>query len=60
MRRNATRQATQVPAGIVRATPLAGGWHLIEIGRTKGVKRFNLSDAEARQLIEVLGEVLPE
>jgi hypothetical protein len=36
------------------------GWYLVMIGRARKVKRFNLREAEARQLVEQLKEYLGE
>lgn len=43
-----------VPEGQVTLTSLGAGWWLVQIGRARYVKRFNLSDAEARQLRDLL------
>jgi hypothetical protein len=43
------------PPGQVRAEPHSDGvWWLIRIGRNRGEKRFNLTRAEAAELIRVL------
>lgn len=44
--------------GLVRTTPLPNGRLLVEIGRARYVKRFNLAPAEAAQLHEQLGPYL--
>lgn len=50
----------KVPAaGVVRVTPLRNGRYLVEIGRARYVKRFNLSDAEARELYARIGATVP-
>jgi len=44
----------QVPAGQIVVTPHEGGWFLIQIGRARYTKRFNLSRAEASELVDRL------
>ncbi len=58
------RSGEHVPDGIVKAELNAsrGGrrWYLVSIGRSRYVKRFNLTDAEARQLIDVLTDLISQ
>ena len=55
----ASKQEPLTPAGIVEVERSADdGWLLVKIGRARYVKRFNLSQAEAAQLIEHLREFL--
>jgi hypothetical protein len=42
------------PPGVVQVDTLSGGWFHVQLGRNRRVKRFNLSDAEARQLLDRL------
>lgn len=43
-----------VPTGQVEIEPLGDGWYHVAIGRAKTTKRFNLSHAEAAELVRVL------
>ena len=57
-----TLSKTDVPAGTVTVRPhprRIGGqrWFLIEIGRGRYVKRLNISDDEAAQLVARLAEL---
>jgi len=47
------------PDGVVRITPQTGGKYLVEIGRGKYVKRFQLSHAEASELYSQLPAMVP-
>jgi hypothetical protein len=47
------------PDGVVRITPQSGGKYLVEIGRGKYVKRFQLSHAEASELYSQLAATVP-
>jgi hypothetical protein len=47
------------PDGVVRMTPQSGGKYLVEIGRGKYTKRFQLSHAEATQLYSQLPAIVP-
>jgi hypothetical protein len=48
-----------VPTGQVQTEPIGDGWYHVAIGRPKGTKRFNLTRAEAAELVRVLrAEVL--
>ena len=49
-------QSLAVPEGVVTAIR-EGEWIGVAIGRGKYVKRFNLRDAEARQLLELLAKL---
>lgn len=51
-------ETADVPTGQVRVDPHGSGWYLIQIGRGRYTKRFNLSDAEIRQLIDKFADVL--
>lgn len=42
------------PPGVVQVDTLSAGWFHVQLGRRRGPKRFNLSDAEARQLVDRL------
>lgn len=48
-----------VADGIVTAER-SGEWIYVQIGRSRYVKRFNLRDSEARQLIELLTSLISE
>jgi hypothetical protein len=48
-----------VADGVVTAQR-EGEWIKVQIGRSRYVKRFNLNDAEARQLVKLLAELLPD
>lgn len=53
--------ARTVPTGQVEVAPLGDGWYHVAIGRARVTKRFNLSRAEAAELVRVLrAEVLAE
>ena len=44
-----------IPTGQVEITPHKGGeWFLVQIGRGRYTKRFNISRAEAEQLLSEL------
>lgn len=43
-----------IPDGVVLAEYMGDGWYRVGIGRARGPKVFNLSDAEARQLVTKL------
>lgn len=45
-----TAQPREVPAGQVDIAPHGTGWYLVQIGRGRYTKRFNLSDNELRQI----------
>ena len=45
---------TELEPGTVQITAHSAGWHLVEIGRQRRTKRFNLSTAEARRLLDAL------
>jgi hypothetical protein len=47
------------PPGTVRMTPQTGGKYLVEIGRGRYVKRFQLSHAEASELYSQLAATMP-
>jgi hypothetical protein len=48
-------ETTDVPDGqVVVQEHDKDGWLLVEIGRGRYVKRFNLRDTEARQLVALL------
>jgi hypothetical protein len=47
-----------IPDGQVRTTPQPNGRFLVEIGRARYVKRFNLSGAEAAQVAAQLAAQL--
>lgn len=49
----------RLPEGQVLVGRLDSEWYMIQIGRARKVKRFNIRDSEARQLIEQLKELLP-
>jgi len=46
------------PEHVVTAERTKDGWILVHITRTRYIKRFNLRDSEARQLIEELSALL--
>jgi hypothetical protein len=46
--------ARPIPQGVVLAEYIGDGWYQVGIGRARGPKVFNLSDAEARQLVDRL------
>ncbi len=46
--------------GEVLVEPSRSGWFFVQVGRHKGIKRFNLSDDEARQLIEQICASRPD
>jgi hypothetical protein len=54
--------AAALASGVVRVTDnldrRGNHWFLVSIGRDRYVKRFNLSDAEARQLVDLLRAAL--
>jgi hypothetical protein len=52
------RAPKPVPADAVDIEPLPGGWLHVQIHRGERVKRFNLRNAEAVQLVERLTEQL--
>ncbi|MDA8318847.1 MAG: hypothetical protein M0030_03400 [Actinomycetota bacterium] len=39
-----------VQPGLVVIEPNGAGWYLVQIGRGRYTKRFNLSDSEMRQI----------
>ena len=45
-----------VPPGMIETEALADGWHMVAIGRERGVKRFNITRGEAAELVRVLRE----
>jgi len=53
------RPAAGPADGVVQVLPLKDDWYQVLIGRSRYVKRFNLRDSEARQLIEQLSALLP-
>lgn len=48
-----------VADGLVTAER-SGEWIQVQVGRSRYVKRFNLRDTEARQLLELLRALMPE
>ena len=48
--------AREVPPGVIETEALADGWHMVAIGRDRGVKRFNITRGEAAELVRVLRE----
>ena len=46
-----------LPQGVVTVEPHGDGWYLVSIGRARYTKRFNLSAAEAAQLLDHLASV---
>ena len=46
----------EVPPGVIETEALANGWYHVAIGRDRTVKRFNITRAEAAQLVRVLRE----
>jgi hypothetical protein len=48
--------AREVPPGVIETEALADGWHMVAIGRERGVKRFNITRGEAAELVRVLRE----
>ena len=48
----------EVMDGQVTAERIDGGWIHVSIGRARYVKRFNLSHAEASQLLDLLSEIM--
>jgi hypothetical protein len=46
----------EVPPGVIETEALADGWHMVAIGRDRGVKRFNITRGEAAELVRVLRE----
>jgi hypothetical protein len=44
----------EVPPGVIETEALADGWHMVVIGRERGVKRFNITRTEAAELVRVL------
>jgi hypothetical protein len=52
-----SNEATDVLPGRVTVTRTASGYYLVQIGRLRYTKRFNLSRAEAEALIEELSAV---
>jgi hypothetical protein len=56
-RKTAASAATRlVAAGVIEVAPLSDGWYSVFIGRKATVKRFNLSRAEAAELVRVLSD----
>lgn len=51
-------EATDVQAGQVTITRTASGYYLVQIGRLRYTKRFNLSPAEAEAVVDELGALL--
>ena len=51
-------EAVDVLPGQIKIDRTASGYYLVQIGRLKYTKRFNLSQAEAEALIEELGRQL--
>jgi hypothetical protein len=49
-----TTQTADVPDGQVVVLEIGDGWYQVQIGRARRVKRFNLRDTEARQLVALL------
>jgi hypothetical protein len=48
---------SELPRGEVKLTPhKEAGWFLVEVGRGRYVKRFNLSRGEAEQLGRLLAD----
>jgi hypothetical protein len=56
MSRQSTRglAAREVPPGVVETEALANGWFMVAIGREHRTKRFNVTRAEAVELVRVL------
>ncbi len=50
--------AQDLAPGIIVVERTASGFYLVQIGRTRYTKRFNLSKAEAQELIEQLASQL--
>lgn len=48
-----------LPPGAVTVQRVRDGWLLVEVGRGRYVKRFNLRDSEAIELVMKLSEALP-
>lgn len=48
----------EVAEGVVQVTIIKTGWFLVEIGRARYTKRFNLAVSEASQLRDLLDEQL--
>jgi hypothetical protein len=44
--------------GVVQVEAGRAGWYYVQIGRAGRVKRFNLRDSEARQLVSRLQQLL--
>lgn len=48
----------QLDEGVIKVTRIKPGWLLVEIGRTRYTKRFNLRYSEAAQLRDLFEENL--
>jgi hypothetical protein len=53
-----SNEATEVLPGQITVTRTASGYYLVQIGRLKYTKRFNLSRAEAEALIDELAPLI--
>ena len=49
----------ELSAGEIMVQRTKPGWLLVEIGRGRYTKRFNLRDGEATELVMKLSEMLP-
>jgi hypothetical protein len=54
-----TATAAELPQGTMTIELTPSGYLLVQIGRKRYTKRFNLSLAEAQQLLDQLSEQLP-
>ena len=55
---NRALKTTNLPDGTVKITPHHDpDWLLVEIGRARYVKRFNLHVSEAQQLLDQLSDI---
>jgi hypothetical protein len=43
-----------VAPGVIEVAPISDEWYSVFIGRNRGPKRFNLTRAEAAELVRVL------
>lgn len=48
----------ELPDGVVMVTKIKPGWLLVQIGRARYTKRFNLTFGEAAQLMDLLNREL--
>lgn len=51
----------ELPEGQITITPHRDGWYLVQIGRARKTKRFNLTAADAAELVRVIRDsgILP-